>query len=134
MHAIRLRPSMGYGSGEPLQNGGSHHICFQTPTLRYRVTTNASMSAVTDSSWFVVGSPIAFLLGPDETLDDAPLTVARRFLDLTRDYWQDWIRGLAIPVEWQEAVIRAAITLKLCSFEDTGAVLAALTTSIPGTR
>ena len=46
-------------------------------------------------------------------------------------YWQEWVRGLAIPVEWQEAVIRAAITLKLCTYEDTGAVVAALTTSIP---
>jgi GH15 family glucan-1,4-alpha-glucosidase len=36
-----------------------------------------------------------------------------------------------VPYEWQEAVIRAAIALKLCSFEDTGAIIAALTTSIP---
>ena len=41
------------------------------------------------------------------------------------------MRTLAIPFDWQEEVIRAAITLKLCTFEDTGAVLAALTTSIP---
>ncbi|RYZ61475.1 MAG: glycoside hydrolase family 15 protein, partial [Proteobacteria bacterium] len=33
--------------------------------------------------------------------------------------------------EWQEEVIRSAITLKLCTYEDSGAVLAALTTSIP---
>ena len=36
-----------------------------------------------------------------------------------------------MPFDWQEEVIRAAITLKLCTFEDSGAVLAALTTSIP---
>jgi GH15 family glucan-1,4-alpha-glucosidase len=36
-----------------------------------------------------------------------------------------------VPYEWQEAVIRAAITLQLCSFEETGAIVAALTTSIP---
>jgi GH15 family glucan-1,4-alpha-glucosidase len=36
-----------------------------------------------------------------------------------------------VPADWQAAVIRAAITLKLCTYEDTGAVLAALTTSIP---
>jgi hypothetical protein len=41
------------------------------------------------------------------------------------------VRGLAVPFEWQEAVIRAAITLKLCSFDDTGAIIAAMTSSIP---
>ena len=46
-------------------------------------------------------------------------------------YWQNWARGLAIPFEWQDEVIRAAITLKLCTVEDAGAVLAALTTSVP---
>jgi GH15 family glucan-1,4-alpha-glucosidase len=41
------------------------------------------------------------------------------------------VRGLSIPVDWQSQVIRAAISLKLCAYEDTGAVVAALTTSIP---
>ena len=41
------------------------------------------------------------------------------------------MRGLAIPLEWQRNVIRAAITLKLCQHEETGAIVAALTTSIP---
>jgi GH15 family glucan-1,4-alpha-glucosidase len=36
-----------------------------------------------------------------------------------------------VPFEWQDAVIRAGITLKLCSFEETGAIMAALTTSLP---
>ena len=52
-------------------------------------------------------------------------------LEATQRYWLDWVRTLAVPFEWQEAVVRAAITLKLCSFEDTGAVIAAMTTSIP---
>jgi GH15 family glucan-1,4-alpha-glucosidase len=41
------------------------------------------------------------------------------------------VRHLAIPYEWQGAVIRAAITLQLNAFEDTGAIVAAMTTSIP---
>src|ERR1700694_1434692 len=52
-------------------------------------------------------------------------------LDATRGYLDHWGDGLAVPLEWQEAVIRAAITLKLCSYEDTGAIIAAITTSIP---
>src|SRR5262249_5975737 len=49
----------------------------------------------------------------------------------TQRYWHEWVRGLAIPFEWQEATIRAAITLQLCTYDDNGAVLAAPTTSIP---
>jgi GH15 family glucan-1,4-alpha-glucosidase len=52
-------------------------------------------------------------------------------LDETADDWRAWVRGLAIPLEWQKVVIRAAITLKLCQHEETGAIVAALTTSIP---
>jgi GH15 family glucan-1,4-alpha-glucosidase len=36
-----------------------------------------------------------------------------------------------VSFEWQPDVIRAAISLKLCTFEETGAITAALTTSIP---
>jgi GH15 family glucan-1,4-alpha-glucosidase len=50
---------------------------------------------------------------------------------MTVAYWRDWVRQLTVPLEWQEAVIRAAVTLKLSSFEETGAIVAAMTTSIP---
>src|SRR3546814_15594531 len=52
-------------------------------------------------------------------------------LHQTSDEWRSWVRGLAIPLEWQRVVIRAAITLKLCLHEQTGAIVAAMTTSIP---
>ena len=51
--------------------------------------------------------------------------------DRTSDYWREWVRRLAISYDWQDATIRAAITLKLSNFEETGAVIAAHTTSIP---
>ncbi len=41
------------------------------------------------------------------------------------------MRTLNVPFDYQEAVIRASITLQLCSFAETGAIVAALTTSIP---
>ena len=55
----------------------------------------------------------------------------RRFVEETVKYWRDWVRRLAIPFEWQGAVIRAAITLQLNAFDDTGAIIAAMTTSVP---
>ena len=59
------------------------------------------------------------------------IPTSREFLERTKDYWLNWVRSLAIPLEYQTEVIRAAITLKLCNYEDTGAIIAAHTTSIP---
>jgi GH15 family glucan-1,4-alpha-glucosidase len=101
------------------------------PGITLRVTTDASITALLEERAIMLDHPIALVLGPDETLMDAPGNTAREFLAETQAYWEGWVRGLSIPFEWQEAVIRAAITLKLCTFEDTGAVIAGITTSIP---
>lgn len=36
----------------------------------------------------------------------------------TKAYWLRFVRNLNIPLEWQEAVVRAAITLKMCSYDE----------------
>ncbi len=128
---VRLRPRCDHGADDPQRVAGSHHIRFLSAALNYRVTTNSSLSPLLDETAFVLGTPLAFILAPDETIEETPLNLARSWLEETRTYWHEWIRGLAVPFDWQEAVIRSAITLKLCTYEDTGAVLAALTTSIP---
>ena len=95
------------------------------------MTTDASLAALLENRPVVLEQPLHFVLGPDETLQESPAALAREFHGSTLSYWQEWVRTLAVPADWQDAVIRAAITLKLCTYEDTGAVLAALTTSIP---
>ena len=128
---IRIEPTGNYGAVRPQVRTGSHHITFASDSLAWRVTTDASLSSILEGRPEVIERPLAFVLGPDESLAEAPLSLARHWLEETLVYWRDWVRTLAIPFEWQDAVIRAAISLKLCTYEDTGAVLAALTTSIP---
>jgi GH15 family glucan-1,4-alpha-glucosidase len=128
---LRLHPSLDYGAASPHVTTGSHHVRFVGEEIAFRATTDASLAALEDDLLFVVDRPITVILGPDETVEEQLNVLAQRWLEATRDYWNEWVRTLAIPFDWQEAVIRAAITLKLCTYEDTGAVLAALTTSIP---
>jgi GH15 family glucan-1,4-alpha-glucosidase len=128
---LRLRPTAGFGERCPPGINGSHHIRFDADGLQYRVTTDASLAALLEDRPVVLERPLHFIIGPDETLQESPAALAREFLGATLSYWQEWVRTLAVPADWQEAVIRSAITLKLCTYEDTGAVLAALTTSIP---
>jgi len=128
---VRMRPLGDYGAARPTLTHGSNHIRYVLPHLTLRLTTDASITAILEEREFVLDRTVALVLGPDETLLDGPGNVVQHFLVDTRTYWETWTHGLSIPFEWQDAVIRAAITLKLCTFEDTGAVIAGVTTSIP---
>lgn len=129
--SIRIRPKARWGTVEPMRTRGSHHLRFVAPDWVMRVTTNAPLTYIADETWFSLAAPVSFLLGPDETLAGGIEDTARDFEEQTCMHWRHWTRRLALPFEWQEAVIRAAITLKLCQYEETGAIVAAMTTSIP---
>lgn len=128
---LRLRPACDEGAARPDVTWGSNHIRYVAPAITLRLTTDASLTALLQETPFFLEDSVTLLLGPDETVHDAADEVGRRFFDETVQYWHEWVRFLGIPYEWQEAVIRAAITLKLNAYDDTGAIVAAMTTSIP---
>jgi GH15 family glucan-1,4-alpha-glucosidase len=128
---IRVRPRFDYGATAPSVTHGSNHIRYQSERLVLRLTANAPLTYILEEAAFNLDAPITLAFGPDESILGSLSGTARDFLERTTEYWQEWVRYLSVPFEWQEAVIRAAITLKLCSYEETGAILAALTTSIP---
>ena len=128
---IRLRPCSEYGAMLPTKTLGSNHIRFSLSNITLRLTTNAPITYINEEVWFALEDEITLILGPDESITEPVSSLGQEFLDKTKAYWRNWCRGLSIPFEWQDAVIRAAITLKLSSFEDTGAIIAAPTTSIP---
>ncbi len=128
---IKIRPRFRYGEFAPSLTSGSNHIRYCGPDMTLRVTTDAPIDYILKETAFNLDDPINFVLGPDETLTNSALGIAREFEEHTLLYWRNWSHRLALQPEWQDAVIRAAITLKLCSYEPTGAIVAAMTTSIP---
>jgi len=128
---VRMRPAGGYGAVRPPVTVGSSHVRYVGPDVTLRLTTDASLTAILEEQPFFLDEEITLLLGPDETVPEAVGEVGRRFVQETMTHWRDWVRRLAIPFEWQQPVIRAAITLQQNAFDDTGAIVAAMTTSIP---
>ena len=128
---LRLRPACDDGAARPALTRGSSHIRYVAPTLTLRLTTDASLTAIQQETPFFLEDTVTLLLGADETVHEAAGEVGRRFFEETAQYWHEWVRNLGIPYEWQEAVIRATITLKLNAYDDTGAIVAAVTSSIP---
>jgi GH15 family glucan-1,4-alpha-glucosidase len=128
---VRLRPSAEWGARRAEQTSGSNHIRYLCTDLTLRLTTNCPVTHVQNERTFRLEGELAFFLGPDEGYDQSVMAGVSAALDQTIQHWKLWTRTLYVPLDWQEAVIRAAITLKLCVYEETGAIVAAMTTSVP---
>ena len=128
---IRLAPMRNYGEDLAETTNGTNHIRYMAGPQVLRLSTDAPVGYILEGRSYRVESDQHFFLGPDEPFSGNIRSEIRRMEANTKKYWQLWVRGLHIPLEWQEEVIRAAISLKLCQHEETGAIVAALTTSIP---
>jgi GH15 family glucan-1,4-alpha-glucosidase len=128
---VTLKPMRGYGSELAATTHGTNHIRYLVGDQALRLSTDAPVGYVLEGRCYRVESDQHFFLGPDEPFSGNLRAEVRHMEEQTRKYWQLWVRGLATPFEWQDEVIRCAITLKLCQHEETGAIVAALTTSIP---
>lgn len=129
---VRIKPHFNYGTVIPQTTTGSNHVRYVAGEENVlRVTCDMPISYLLNEVEFVLDRPINLILANDEPVTERPDVLVQEFMDETVRHWQEWVRGLSVPFDWQEAVIRAAITLKLCSYEDNGAIVAALTTSIP---
>jgi len=127
---IDCSPVLGWSKQVPRKSFESHHIDFEGYPARLRLTTDVSLSylngqpfTLTQTKYLALtwGAPIEEPLAP----------LASRFRDETIAYWRGWVRHTNIPADYQSDVIRSALALKLHCFEDTGAIVAAMTTSIP---
>jgi GH15 family glucan-1,4-alpha-glucosidase len=128
---MTLNPATAWGARDAEQTSGSNHIRFLLEPQALRLTTDAPVTHLLEDRCFRLEKPLHFFLGPDEPFAANLSHSVATMLHQTADEWRDWVRGLAVPLEWQKVVIRAAITLKLCQHEETGAIVAALTTSLP---
>jgi GH15 family glucan-1,4-alpha-glucosidase len=129
---VRFRPTQDYGKTSPRGLMGSNHIRYGDGTSNViRLTTNAPLSYIEEEAPFALTRSVQMVFGVDEPFPSDLETTCRELYERTRDYWMEWVRRLSVSYDWQDQIIRAAITLKLSNFEETGAIVAAHTTSIP---
>jgi GH15 family glucan-1,4-alpha-glucosidase len=129
--SIRVSPCNDFGKPIRKHVSGSNHITYWGDKSVVRVTTDAPLSFIESGSPFVLTRPTHVVFGPDEPFSGDLQSTCAELLSRTLQYWSGWVRGLSISYDWQDSIIRAAITLKLSNFEETGGIVAAHTTSIP---
>ncbi|MEZ5318723.1 MAG: glycoside hydrolase family 15 protein [Vicinamibacterales bacterium] len=124
-------PRLGFSKAEPARLWGSHHASFQGFPTEVRLTTDAPLAYLQAGTPFALTQTRRFVLTWGRPIEEPLAPLCDRFLRETESYWRRWVKHCAVPPEFQREVIRSALVLKLHCFEDTGAILASTTTSLP---
>jgi GH15 family glucan-1,4-alpha-glucosidase len=127
---VKCDPRQGWSKGIPPQLHGSHHVRFEGFASQLRLTTDIPISYLTGQP-FALTERRHLVLTWGAPLEEPLAPLCERFFNETMRYWQRWVKECDIPPLFQQEVIRSALALKLHCFEDTGAIVAAMTTSIP---
>jgi GH15 family glucan-1,4-alpha-glucosidase len=128
---VRCEPVGSYGAFRPQIVAGSNHIRYLNFDTQVRLTTNIPLTYILNNQPFILNDTcyLAFTYGVPL---EAPLeSTAEDFLEKTNKYWVQWIKNTSIPNIFQDEIIRSALVLKLHQYEDTGAIIASGTTSMP---
>ena len=95
--------------------------------------TDIEKNKILENKEFELAEPVYLNLSYNEKIDVPNLEKSNLELEKTKEYWINWCKKGPKYKLYNDEVKRSAITLKLLTFEKTGAVLAAATTSIPET-
>ena len=128
---VTCEPKGNYGEIKTSKVFGSNHIRYLGLEAEIRLTTNVALNFVDNHQAFILNEEKYLILTWGVPLEGPLETTANHFLSKTIDYWRKWVQNTSTELFHQDAVIRSALTLKLHQYQDTGAIIAAATTSLP---
>ena len=128
---VKCKPTWNYGQIKLEPSRGSNHIEFNGGEDALRLTTNIPVSYLLEGKYFSLNETKYLVLTYGDSLEAPLISTAEDFLRETTGYWRTWIKHSTIAGFYQQYVIRSALVLKIHQYEDTGAIIAASTTSLP---
>jgi GH15 family glucan-1,4-alpha-glucosidase len=128
--SVRCDPRLGWSMGCPMGLQGSNHIDFEGFEGSLRLTADLPLTYLGGRPFVLTGRR-HLVLTWGAPIEEPLAPLAERFLNETLRYWQRWVKHSNIPSQYQREVIRSALALKLHCFEDTGAIVTSMTTSLP---
>lgn len=128
---LEFDPRPDYGRIKPVLTPRTHGIELSGMEEQVTLFSNVPSPYILNRHAFLLDRPRYFVLQYGRADKLPTMDRVRRELDLTIAGWQRWASQTALPGFADDAVLRSALCLKLHANEDTGAIIAATTTSIP---
>jgi GH15 family glucan-1,4-alpha-glucosidase len=135
---LACAPRFDYGRERHQVQPHAHGVVYETQSLRLGFETEIPLDLVDGDAHAMfelsAGDSATFVLetfgDPDEPRLHSPEEM-RDLAESTVGYWRRWLAQSRYRGRWREMVHRSALTLKLLTYQPTGAIVAAPTTSLP---
>lgn len=128
---VKCRPVDDYGNATPEVVPGSNHIRFMNLSSMIRLASDIPLNYIISEKAFVLSNTHYLVFSYGVPLEAPLAETAETFYKKTKEYWLNWVKSTSVPTIYQDEVIRSALVLKLHQYEDTGAIIASGTTSLP---
>lgn len=133
---INYDPRLDYASGVTSSFVKENHIVSLTGTIKFDslfLYSNLDLESIANGNEITLQGDGYLLMAYNEKIFIPTLTKINLEFERTKTYWLSWSDKTTEYKKYNNQIARSAITLKLLSYEKTGAVLAAATTSLPET-
>jgi len=131
---FELKPCPNYASAEPsfINDGNYIKVISQKGVYSsFYMYSNLDLEKILNSEPIELRGTSYALFSYHEKLENINTDKVYIEYEKTKTYWLDWVYRTKVPDQYKDMLIRSAITLKLLTYQKTGAVVAAPTTSLP---
>ncbi|HEX8561893.1 MAG TPA: glycoside hydrolase family 15 protein [Flavobacterium sp.] len=133
---VNYNPKLEYAIDETISYVKSEFIISLTNTTKFDsvfLYSNFDYEKIVGGEMLDLTEDGYFVFGYNEKLFVPTLQKVQLEYERTKVYWMEWTERTPTYKKYNAEIARSAITLKLLSYEKTGAILAAATTSLPET-
>lgn len=129
--SVSCMPSYDYGALALTKRRGSSHLDYMGAPETIRMTTDFPISHFYEEGFHVLSETKYIILTYGMPFEAPIAHTVEHFLRETINYWRTWIKHATISPFYQTQVIRSALALKIHQYEDSGAIIASGTCSLP---
>ncbi|MDV6167096.1 glycoside hydrolase family 15 protein [Flavobacterium sp. DG1-102-2] len=136
LFTVKYDPKLEYAAGHTVTYVKNDYIVSLTNSAKFNslfLHTSFDKQAVADGTPIELNGDGFFLLAYNEKIFDQTVNKIYLEFERTKTYWLNWSDSTTSYKRYNAQIARSAITLKLLTYDKTGAVLAAATTSLPET-
>lgn len=122
-------PRLNYAQGETHLVNNEEYIQVKKDHRELTFITNFDHEKIISPEFQEITKRKYFVLGTKS--QDYSVKKCLTLFNATKKYWKRWVDTLILPEKNRDYIIRSALILKLLTYSETGAIIAASTTSIP---